>query len=297
MKKKVGMEVRANGKINLYLDVLSDGRSGFHQIKSIMQSVSLCDRVTVSAVRGQGTSVLLSCNLPYIPCDARNIAYKAAELFLAESGIKAEVRIRLQKRIPVAGGMAGGSTDGAAVLRALNKLFGEPLTGAKLLDVAAKLGSDIPFCLYGKTAVCTGRGEVLRPIENSAKLLLLIVPSRESVSTPWAYGELDKQFGDFSGREARNAARFDALVAALAKGCIEDIAKNMYNIFEEAILPHRPLAQRAKELLLAHGAIGAMMSGSGPTVFGIFPDMESRRLAEAALKKQGYRPKKAETIL
>ena len=297
MKKKVGMEVRANGKINFYLDVLSDGRSGCHEIKSIMQSVSLCDRVTVSAVRGQATSVLLSCNLPYIPCDARNIAYKAAELFLAESDIEAEVRIRLQKRIPVAGGMAGGSTDGAAVLRALNKLFGEPLTGAKLLEAAAKLGSDIPFCLYGKTAVCTGRGEVLRPIENSAKLLLLIVPSSESVSTPWAYAELDKQFGDFSGREAQNAARFDALTAALATGSAEGIAKNMYNIFEEAILPHRPLAQRAKELLLAHGAIGAMMSGSGPTVFGIFSDMESRRLAEAALKKQGYRPKKAETIL
>ncbi|MBQ5390008.1 MAG: 4-(cytidine 5'-diphospho)-2-C-methyl-D-erythritol kinase [Clostridia bacterium] len=297
MRKKVGMEMRANGKINLYLDVLSDGASGFHEIKSIMQSVSLCDRVTVSAVREQSKNILLSCNLPYIPCDARNIAYKAADLFLTESAINAEVRIRLQKRIPVAGGMAGGSADGAAVLRGLNKLFGEPLTAEKLSAVAAKLGSDIPFCLWGKTAICTGRGEILEPIPCRAKLLLLIVPSSESVSTPWAYAELDKRFGDFGGRKAENAPRFDALCTALAADDTAGIAENMYNIFEEAILPQRPLAQRAKELLLAHGAIGAMMSGSGPTVFGIFPDMEARKSAEAALKKEGYSPKKAETIL
>lgn len=297
MEKKIGMEMRANGKINLYLDVLSDGASGFHEIRSIMQSVSLCDRVTVSAVRGQDTSIRLSCNLPYIPCDARNIAYKAAELFLRESGVTAEVRIRLQKRIPVAGGMAGGSTDGAAVLRSLNKLFGEPLTTEQLMAAAEGLGSDIPFCLVGKTAVCTGRGEVIKPIPNRAKLQLLIVPSSESVSTPWAYAELDKQFGDFAGRKVQNAARFDALTAALAAGDVEGIGKSMYNIFEEAILPKRPLALRAKELLLEHGAAGAMMSGSGPTVFGIFADGDARRCAEAELKKHGYHPKKAETIL
>ena len=297
MEKRVGMETRANGKINLYLDVLSDGASGFHEIQSIMQSVSLCDRVTVSAVRGQDTCIRLSCNLPYIPCDARNIAYKAAELFLQESGLAAEVHIRLQTRIPVAGGMAGGSTDGAAVLRALNKLLGEPLTHEQLMAAAAKLGSDIPFCLVGRTAICTGRGEVIEPIENRAKLPLLIVPSRESVSTPWAYAELDKLFGDFAGRKAKNAARLSALTAALAAGDTAGITKNMYNIFEEAILHKRPLALRAKELLLAHGAAGAMMSGSGPTVFGIFADEDARKSAEAALKKHGYHPKKAETIL
>lgn len=297
MRKKVGMELRANGKINLYLDVLSDDTSGFHEIKSIMQSVSLCDRVTVSAIRQDEPNILLSCDLPYIPTDARNIAYKAAEAFLRASSITAEVHVRLQKRIPVAGGMAGGSTDAAAVLRALNKLFGEPLSDTELMEVAASLGSDIPFCMLGKTALCTGRGEITEPIQNRAKLLLLIVPSAENVSTPWAYGELDKLFGDFAGRAKQNAARFDALCAALAANDSEGVCQNMYNIFEEAILPHRPLAQRAKELLLESGAIGAMMSGSGPTVFGIFPDMESRRLAEAALKKQGYRPKKAETIL
>ena len=297
MKNTVGMEARANGKINLYLDVLSDGASGFHEIQSIMQSVSLSDRLTVSAVRGPKADILLTCDLPYIPCDARNIAYRAAELFLATSGITAEVYIRLQKRIPVAGGMAGGSTDGAATLCALNKLFGEPLSVSQLLSLAAELGSDIPFCLIGKTALCTGRGELVKPIPNRAKLPLLIVPSNESVSTPWAYAELDKRFGDFGEQKTKNAARFSALCDALADADVQGICRNMYNIFEEVILPERPLAQRAKALLLESGALGAMMSGSGPTVFGIFSDAESRRLGEAALKRQGYRPKKAETIL
>lgn len=297
MKKKVGMEMRANGKINLYLDVLSDGRNGFHAITSIMQSVSLCDRVLVSAAKSNATAVHLECNLPYIPCDGRNIAYRAAELFLGEVHMTAEVHIRLQKHIPVAGGMAGGSTDGAAVLAALNKLLGSPLTQSALLALSAKLGSDVPFCLLGKTALCEGRGERLTPIENRAKLLLLIVPSSESVSTPWAYGELDAMFGDFAGRKEKNQARLDRLTVALAAGDTNGVAENMYNIFEEAILPQRPLALRAKELLLESGAVGAMMSGSGPTVFGVFADTESRKRAEETLKRSGYYPKTAESIL
>lgn len=297
MKKQIGMEARANGKINLYLDVLSDGSSGFHEITSIMQSVSLCDRVLVSAVKSSASAVRIACNLPYIPCDERNIAYRAAMLFSEATGITAEVDIRLQKRIPVAGGMAGGSTDGAAVLATLNKLLGSPLAQNELLALAAKLGSDVPFCLLGKTALCEGRGEILTPIENRAKLLLLIVPSSESVSTPWAYAELDAMFGDFAGRKAQNKPRLDRLTAALASGDTESVVANMYNIFEEAILPKRPLALRAKELLLESGAFGAMMSGSGPTVFGVFADAETRKKAEEALKNNGYYPKAAETIL
>lgn len=297
MKKKVGMEMRANGKINLYLDVLSDGKSGFHEITSIMQSVSLCDHVLVSAAKSNATAIHLECNLPYIPCDARNIAYRAAELFLAEVNMTAEAYIRLQKRIPVAGGMAGGSTNGAAVLAALNKLLGSPLTQSALLTLSEKLGSDVPFCLLGKTALCEGRGEILTPIENRAKLLLLIVPSSESVSTPWAYSTLDAMFGDFAGRKEQNQARLDRLTAALAAGDTAGIVSNMYNIFEEAILPERPLARRAKELLIEGGAIGAMMSGSGPTVFGVFADTESRKEADELLKANGYYPKSAESIL
>lgn len=297
MRKNVGMEARANGKINLYLDVLSDGSGGFHEIQSVMQSVSLCDRVLISAAKSSASTVRLECNLPYIPCDERNIAYRAAMLLLEATGTPAEVEIRLQKRIPVAGGMAGGSTDGAAVLATLNRLLGAPLATDRLLTLAEKLGSDVPFCLLGKTALCEGRGERLTPLDNRAKLLLLIVPSSESVSTPWAYAELDALFGDFSGRREKNGPRLDRLKTALADGDTNGVVANMYNIFEEAILPKRALAGRAKELLLEGGALGAMMSGSGPTVFGVFADTESRHRAEELLKTNGYYPKTAETIL
>lgn len=295
MKSNIGMEARANGKVNLYLDVLSRADNGFHQIKSIMQSVSLCDRMLVSAAKGSLTAIRISCDVPYVPCDERNIAYKAAARFLEASGISAEVDIALQKRIPVSGGMAGGSTDAAAVLRALNKLFGGAMSNEELYKVASSLGSDVPFCLMGKTALCEGRGEILTPLENRTKLLFLIVPSSEIVSTPWAYGELDRLFDDFSGRD--NEARFDTLCQALAGGDARGVAANMYNIFEYAILPERPVARRAKELLLENGAIGAMMSGSGPTVFGIFEDEETRNAAKAVLKDNGYYPKTAESII
>lgn len=295
MKKNIGFEVRANGKINLFLDVISKKENGFHEIKSVMQSVSLCDRAIVSASRSTKSEIKISCNIPYIPCDERNIAHKAASLFLKKSGITAEVDINLQKRIPVSGGMAGGSTNAAAVLRALNKLFGGALPSAELYKAAEELGSDVPFCLMGKTALCEGRGEILTPLENSAKLLLLIVPSSESVSTPWAYSRLDQVFGDFLGRDM--SERYSLLANALKNGDAHGVAKNMYNIFEDVILPERPIAKKAKELMLDYGALGAMMSGSGPTTFGIFDTEEKRANAAAKLKSLGYYPKTAESII
>ena len=163
------------------------------------------------------------------------------------------------------------------------------------VNVAASLGSDVPFCLMGKTALCEGRGEILSPLTNTARLKFLIVPSTENVSTPWAYGRLDEEFGDFSGRD--NSARFNALVSALENGDVKGVAANMYNIFEQVILPERPVARRAKELLLEGGAIGAMMSGSGPTTFGIFEDDETRAAAASLLKENGYYPKVAESMV
>ena len=293
--KNIGYEVRANGKINLYLDVTGRMDNGFHTIKSVMQSVSLCDRAVVSAARDAKCKVNITCDSPYVPCDERNIAHKAAMKYLERSGISAEVNISLAKRIPVSGGMAGGSTDAAAVLRALDKLFGGALSAEELYSTAAELGSDVPFCLMGKTALCEGRGEILTPLENRAKLLLLIVPSSESVSTPWAYSKLDEMFGDFKGRDCE--ARYTALASALANGDARGVADNMYNIFEDAILPERPVARHAKELMLECGAMGAMMSGSGPTTFGIFENEETRSAAAQILKNSGYYPKAAESMV
>ena len=297
MNKPIGLSVRANGKVNLFLDVLSDGSSGFHKIKSVMQSVSLCDSVTVSVVKDCTTEVEIDCSLPFIPKDKRNIVHAASTLFLEEIGSSAKVNIRLQKKIPVSGGMAGGSTDGAAVLVALNRLYGGILPKSTLLSLCEKLGSDVPFCLIGKTALCEGRGEILTPIENNTKLKFLIVPSSESVSTPWAYGELDRVYGDFRGREKENNARLGRLFKALKEANVRGVCDNMYNIFESVIIEQRPLAKRAKELLLQNGAVGAMMSGSGPTVFGIFENEDQRNMAVNALRSEGYSPKTAESIL
>ncbi len=295
--KHIGVEARGCGKINLYLDVVSGAQSGFHAIKSIMQSVTLCDRIIVSAIKGAATEVNIECSLPFIPTDERNIAHIAARLFLEELGTTAKINIHLQKRIPVAGGMAGGSADGAAVLIALNRLYGNPLSKSTLLSLGARLGSDVPFCIMGKTALCEGRGEILTPIKNRAKLLLLIVPSSESVSTPWAYGELDRIYGDFSEREEKDGARLGRLRKALEDGDVKGVCDNMYNIFESAVLEQRPIAKRAKELLLENGAAGAMMSGSGPTVFGVFENEKARESALVALKNAGYPAKTAESVV
>ena len=297
MSKFIGLEERGAGKVNLYLDVISDGSSGFHKIKSVMQSVTLCDRIVVSAIKDCATDINIECSLPFIPTDERNIAHVASKLFLSEIGESARINIRIQKRIPVAGGMAGGSADGAAVLTALNRLFGTPLSSEVLLELGAKLGSDVPFCIQGRTSLCEGRGEILTPLKNKAKLLFIIVPSSESVSTPWAYGELDRVYGDFSSREEKDGARYNRLEKALASGDVSGICENMYNIFEGVILPQRPLAMKAKEILLENGAVGAMMSGSGPTVFGIFDNEKARSRALAIVKDAGYFAKTAESIL
>ena len=235
MKKKVGTVVRAQAKINLYLDVTARSENGYHKIESVMQSVSLCDRVTVSAARG-GDEIRVSCNLPYVPCDGRNIAYKAARAFLDECGINAGVRITIDKRIPVAGGMAGGSTDAAAVLSALNRVLGSPLGRERLYALAESLGADVPFCLSGGTALCR----------------------------------------------------------ALESGDASAAAANLYNIFEDVILPQRKQASEAKQMLTACGALRAMMSGSGPTVFGLFESVAARDEAAHILTKRGFRAKKAE---
>lgn len=294
MNRKVGTLVRAMGKINLYLNVTGREENGYHTIESVMQSVSLCDRVTVSAARGEGV-IRIACNLPYVPCDERNIACKAARAFLEECGIFAEVHISIDKRIPVAGGMAGGSADAAAVLLGLNRIFDKPLDDGRLYAIAASLGADVPFCLAGGTALCTGYGDVISPLESSLSLPLLIVPSRENVSTPWAYAELDRAYGNFASPPAEDA-RLAALSRALETGNAEAVAENMYNIFEDVILPQREQAAQAKRLLDSAGALRAMMSGSGPTVFGLFENAAARDGAARILAKHGFRPKKAEIV-
>lgn len=295
MKNSNGVELPAYAKINLYLDVTAREENGYHKIESVMQRVSLCDRVAVSVSREPGRSIFVRCNLPYVPRDARNIAYRAAELFMDAAGVCGSVRITLGKRIPVAGGMAGGSTDAAAVLRALNRLFGYPFGRARLTELACALGSDVPFCLRGGTAVCTGFGEIMSGVRSRTRLCLLIVTGGENVSTPWAFEMLDRYYQNFDAR-ASGPARLERLTESLCAGDAARAAESMYNVFEPAIFPHRPRAARAKELLLENGALGALMSGSGPTVFGVFPDTGTRFRAGAALLGEGFTVREAYTL-
>lgn len=277
---------RAYAKLNLFLDVCGKRADGYHEIRSVMHTVSLADLLTVTVAPASRSSVTLRAHgTAYVPTDDGNLACRAANLFLSRLGTPAAVRILLEKRIPVGAGLAGGSSDAAATLRVLNRLFGRPFSASALLSMAAQLGSDVPFCLLGKSALCEGRGEVLTPISISPRAFV-VVTSGEYVSTPAAYTALDRLYSDFDGSVPAEGARaYSALTAALAgEG---ELAAGLYNIFESAVLPQIPRAVAWKARLAALGAQGTLMSGSGSAVFGIFPDISRAEAAKNALCKEG----------
>ena len=289
---------KAFAKINLYLDVTSKRDDGFHDVRTVMHSVSLCDDVTVALDnkrQGQDLYMIVDGNRR-LPRDSRNIAYEAARVFLERAAITATITLKLKKRIPVAAGLAGGSSDAAAVLRALNKLFKRPLSERALLELAAGLGSDVPYCLLGGTALCEGRGEKMQELTCKKKLYTVIaLTGGEYVSTPRAYSTLDEMFDNFSaGAKDANGARFEELMSFVGGG--EYPETGLFNIFEDAVLPECPGAAMIRAKMLELGAYGALMSGSGPSVFGLFDSAESAKRAEAALREIGCRAYFAESV-
>lgn len=278
---------KAYAKINLYLDVTAKRPDGFHEIKTVMHTVSLADDVTVMAENTRGVSqIRISIDgASFLPTDGRNLAVKAAKLFLDRACICANVSIKLKKDIPVAAGLAGGSSDAAAVLRAMNRLFAKPFGEKAMLAMAGELGSDVPYCLLGKTALCEGRGEIMTRLDDLVGVSFLIIRIPEHVSTPQAYSALDVAFDDFS-TEHTPSGSLESLKAALSRGKLD--ASAMYNIFEEPVFSIVPRSAAVKGRLLELGALGAMMSGSGPTVFGVFSDEASALYAKARLDAEGY---------
>ena len=279
----------AYAKINLYLDVIAKRDDGFHDVKTVMHTVSLADEVTVSVKPSSKTDIrlYLSGNNK-IPADSRNLAYRAAELFLSATMMSAEVSIKLNKQIPVAAGLAGGSADAAAVLRALNRVFKRPLTEKRLLSLAAELGSDVPFCLLGGTALCLGRGEKIERLDDKLRLQVLITVADEHVSTPSAYAALDGLYNDFSSERTDGAELYyDAVMTALKNGKMDNV--KLYNVFENAVFPCCSGAEMLKNKLYELGASQALMSGSGPSVFGIFENSEAAEVAKAEIEKLGFR--------
>ena len=272
----------AYAKINLFLDVVSRYPDGYHEVRTVMQSVSLCDEVEIELC---DKGIEITCDNGDVPTDSRNIAWKAVELFFAEVGsaYKTGVKIDIKKRIPVAAGLAGGSTDAAAVLCGINELVGSPLSVERLLSLGSILGADVPFCMEGGTAYADGKGDKLHRLGALEGYYFVVACGGEGVSTPWAYRQLDTRFDNFS-QGAYSPRDINTFKQSLALGDLSGI----YNVFEEAILPERPVSCQIKGTLRNKGALHALMSGSGPSVFGIFDDEKLAEKAADEISSLGY---------
>lgn len=275
---------KAYAKLNLMLDVLNIRDDGFHDILSIMHSVSLCDILTVNAEPSDKTSIsiVILNNDDDLPTDERNLIYRGASAYLSYFGITANVKIELEKHIPVAAGLAGGSSDAAATIRALNRIFHLAFP-RQLAEIAAGVGSDVTFCLWGGLCACGGRGETVAQLPYSENLLFIIAIGKSRTSTKEAYAKLDRRFENFTIIREDSFERNDKVVAFM-RNCASDFPK--YNIFEE--IENGPEVEEIKKILIKNGADYAMMSGSGPAVFGYFKNDETAMAARDKLLEKGY---------
>ena len=273
--------VLARAKLNLTLDVLGKRPDGYHDLKMVMQSVALADTLTVETGTGEGLEVRT--DLSFLPNNEKNLAAAAALAFQTVTGRDlGGVAIAIEKRIPVCAGMGGGSSDAAAVLRSLERMLGTGQDLAALARIGERVGSDVPYCVLGGTALAEGRGEVLTPLSALPHCHVVICKPAFSVSTPELFRAVD-------GVRLRCRPDTDGVLAALEAGDLGGVARRMYNVFED-VLPPRQRAEVAaiRAVLVQHGALGANMSGTGPTVFGLFDDADRARSAWEELR-QTYR--------
>ena len=270
------IEVKAWAKLNLSLDVLGRLGNGYHEMKMVMQTCSLHDDVRIELTGEDGVTV--ESNFGFLPRDGSNIAVKAASAFFDAAGMRGQgARITLRKRIPVGAGLGGGSADAAAVLRGLNTLCQTHLDADTLETIGAALGSDVPFCVRGGTALAVGRGEKLLPAPEMPACGIVICKPRFSIRTPELFSMIDS-------RRSRIHPDTEGLLDAMAAGDVGNLARRMYNVFEE-VLPRRCSDIGAiKRALLDAGALGAVMSGTGSAVFGLFPGLSEAEQAAAALR-------------
>ena len=264
------IRLKARAKINLGLDVVRRREDGYHEVKMVMQMLRLYDQIDIEKTQESG--IFVRSNLSFLPTDERNIAYKAAKVMIDQFGLEQGVIIRIEKHIPVAAGMAGGSTDCAAVLYGMNKLFGLRLNQKKLRELGVKLGADVPYCLMRQTALSEGIGEILTPISPLQDCPILIAKPSVSVSTRHVYEHLKLD-------EQTMHPDIDGIVTALADGDLYGVTDRMANVLETVTVPEHPVIDEIKKQMMASGAVNALMSGSGPTVFGIFDDEEKAKKA------------------
>ena len=275
---------KAYAKVNLALDVLRRREDGYHEVKMIMQNLDIYDELTFS-VYENGTQpsnrkITITTNKEGIPIDSRNLIYKAVELMFDEYGIEAEIDIHLTKNIPVEAGMAGGSTDCAATLHAINELFNLGADTKKLMELGVKLGADVPYCVMAKTALSEGIGEVLTPVEPLKDCYVLVVKPPISVSTKMVYTNLN-------ANELEKHPDVDGMIEALKISDLSGVASRMENVLETVTVHMHPEIETIKKAMKEKGAMNAIMSGSGPTVFGIFDDEEVAKMAAEHIRSLG----------
>lgn len=285
----------APGKINLYLEIIGDRADGFHELFMILQSIELADRIEIKP--GDTDNIVLRCNHPQVPTDETNLAYRAAKLMCEQfPDVYANyggVNIHLEKNLPVAAGLAGGSTDAAAVLVGVNLMWGLGLTKPELQELAAKLGSDIPFCMSGGTAIATGRGEKLDSIADLDDVWVVLAKYNElGVSTPWAYQTYrqhysDSYISDAADVKKRNEqVRTGSLVKAIMHKNTSEIANLLHNDLEKVVLPAYPQVAKVRNAFAQTDILGTMMSGSGPTVFALCTSEAQAKTAAQKVKAQ-----------
>ena len=272
------MRLRALAKINLGLDVVGKRDDGYHEVRMIMQTIQMYDVLEIEKKKEPG--IVLTTNIPYVPTDERNLVYKAAKMLMDEFDIKEGLTMNLEKFIPVAAGMAGGSSDAAAAFVGVNRLFGLGLSEEELMKRAVKVGADVPYCVMRGTALAEGIGEKLTALPPMPKCPVLVAKPSVAVSTKFVYENLhlenDPPHPDI-----------DRLLEDIRKKDLQSTAQDMGNILETVTVAHYPEIASLKEIMKEHGALNALMSGSGPTVFGLFEDEKTAKRAYRAVKESG----------
>ncbi len=269
------MEIQAYAKLNLSLDILRRRADGYHDLQMVMVSIDLTDTLTLTPGTGS-----MSTNLSFLPADGSNLAQKAAAAFCAATGVEQKLDIHIDKHIPVCAGMAGGSSDAAAVLRAMNEQSHTGLSPMELAKIGEAVGSDVPYCVIGGTALVEGRGEQVTPLPPLPPCHLVVCKPPFPISTPQLFGRVNVK---------KITCRPDTqgLIQALEVGDLTGVARRLYNVFEDVLEPrHRQTVDEIKSTLIEYGALGAAMSGSGPTVFGIYQEEAQAQQAAQALQAQ-----------
>lgn len=269
------IQMKALAKVNLGLDVIRRREDGYHEVKMIMQTVRLYDRIILEKTQ---KGISMETNLSFLPVNEQNIAYRAAKMLMDEFHIQSGLHIKIDKHIPVAAGMAGGSTDGAAVLYGVNKIFELGLTKRQLMERGVKLGADVPYCIMRGTVLSEGIGEILTPVSFLPDCHILIAKPPVSVSTKHVYENLKLD-------KIEKHPDIDGMVEALRIEDLHGVTQRMENVLETVTIPEHPEIQQIKDLMIKEGALNALMSGSGPTVFGIFDDREKGMRARDLLRK------------